>query len=522
MATSKKKISKDLSIFRGSLTNGEIASIYLLPDAGTDPEDRQACILHAILGDSLIRTAVTKELGVLAHGSPKEDDGENPSVEDTSKKLRGLTAGFITSRISATVSNDHLAKNSGDILLGVDGVNVSEKDLKGLSRHQKATAVEAAVAMVHAQFGEVPIRALARELIRRSEPVRNWKGMFLERNGSVEIEKIGEKIFEATAILEGKWVHKSRQWPTRTEAEQDACEECLKLAGMVAPSDSPPRELLNEQSNWTGILYELGGDVTASPGEGKGSYCATASLSFGTPRVTKTATSEQPHGNKNDARQEASRVLLERNDLWQHASRVAFKQKRSREAMEDFSRTAAAQVDASWLKVGMKNLLFQQLGLNENSTIILKNADARWFVEKAHRRDGCFRALKLAPSIIPDIVESVYIWGATLHGPTVDGDSTNAGCKDGASTDVTTTPGSADGDSTLVKKGGPCVAVALVTLKPHKSQPDEAQLDQARWFVGQTQPSMNQAKRSVASVAILELGLIDRARELVDTLEDSH
>lgn len=510
MATvTKKDFSKDLTFFRDCLQKAETDKNHLLPNA----VKKEACNVRALVGDSLLRTAAVKELVVSDHRIP-EDKGKQPSVEDTTlRKLNGLTVGYITSRINQTVSNKHLAGNSGDILLGVERVDVSANDLEGLSLHQKATAVEAAVAMVQAQFGEAPIRALARELIRRSQPEHNWKGMFMEMEGEVVCEKIGKNGYVATAThLNNKdhQVYKSGTWPTEVEAEQDAAKQNLLQEGMLSPSDSPPCIVPNKKSNWTGILNDLGGSVTAYPELGQGPYHAEATL-------CEVSVQSVPHDNKKDAKQEASMKLLMDNDLWQHASRVAFKEKKAIESMEAFSRTAAAQVDASWLKEGMKNLVFYQLGINEDSTTAKSSKDgAKWFIEKALKKGDCFRALILAPLVLSNVVKSVYIWGANIQGSKVDGgDSTDADCnkEDGSSTDVTTSPGgSVDGDSRLVKEEGRCVAVALVTVKSDKAQPGEAQPDKERWFVGQTQPSMNQAKSNVAWVAIRELGLIDRAR----------
>ena len=332
MATDEKEdFSKDLTFFRYCLQKAETDETHLLPNLG----EKEACNVRALVGDSLLRTAAVKELVVSDHRIP-EDKGKQPSVEDTTlRKLNGLTVGYITSRINQTVSNKHLAGNSGDILLGVEGVVLSANDLEGLSLHQKATAVEAAVAMVQAQFfgEEDPIRALARELIRRSQPEPNWKGMFMEMDGEVVCEKIGKNGYVATATHPNNKVHqvyKSGTWHTKVEAEQDAAEQNLLEEGMLLPSDSPPCIVPNEKSNWTGILNDLGGSVTAYPELGQGPYRAKATL-------CEVSVHSTPHDNKKDAKQEASMILVKKEKLSQHTSRVAFKRKKARESMEAFS-----------------------------------------------------------------------------------------------------------------------------------------------------------------------------------------
>ena len=368
-----------------------------------------------------------------------------------------LHEGDITSRVSEIVSNKVFSDHIMDILV-VPGVDVSEMDLELLPTHGRGTAVESAVAMVYEEKGEEPIRALAKELIQRTKQSRNWKGILLQLGGTVQTETNdgadANGGFVATARF-GDHEARSDVWPSKVAAEQDAAEEVLHQSGYVS-SESLPYESPTNSFNWKGTLLEMGGKVESFPLQG--GFYAEGELNG---HYTKS----EVFSSKKASEQACSRQVLVKSGLSLPNERVAWKQKQARDAMEASARIAEAVVDASWLKAG-HDLLFEELGVNQASTNGLKDVD--WFIRHATKLNTTFQALALAPVALSEHVESVHAWGARM------------------------------GDQA-------CVAVALVTTK-----------QEARWFVGQTQPSMTKARNSVASIALCELGLIDYAQATVE------
>lgn len=74
------------------------------------------------------------------------------------------------------------------------GYPLSRADLNALQPHGRATAVEAAVALVHLAQGAAPLAGLAALLLRTRQRSalagRNWKGLLLERGGTLECTQV--------------------------------------------------------------------------------------------------------------------------------------------------------------------------------------------------------------------------------------------------------------------------------------------------------------------------------------------
>lgn len=180
----------------------------------------------ALLGDSLLKTAVLTELGV---------------GKDTRSELALITAGpgEITSRASQVLSNQTLSNLAETILL-VPSVNIKISDIELMPVHGRATCVEAAVALVsQADGGPDAVRALARFILMSplaTPAIANPKGVLLDFGGRVE-----SRAGECGGFIANAWLPgiaepgiEGGEWPSRSAAEAAASEAALTFAGMAS------------------------------------------------------------------------------------------------------------------------------------------------------------------------------------------------------------------------------------------------------------------------------------------------
>ena len=148
--------------------------------------------------------------------------------------------GSLTSRTSALVANSVFASLAPAFLLA-PGVPLHERDLSMLPVHGAATAVEAAVALVHDRLthGPAAVASLVEELFTRvgdeatpSLASHNWKGTLLEFGGRLSSCAGGSGGFIATARVRDS-AATSREWPTKAGAEAEACRDVLLAAGLA-------------------------------------------------------------------------------------------------------------------------------------------------------------------------------------------------------------------------------------------------------------------------------------------------
>lgn len=448
-ASSRSRAGAALKLWHEALSSVAPPRHLLLPKG--HPDGSQACAIQALLGDSLIKTAVLREMGVKLHPAPE------------------LNEGGITERLSQAISNKVFSGAAVDILV-TPGVDISAQDIEILPTHGRGTAVESAVAMVYERKGEDPVRELARELINRSKQSRDWKSYLLDMGGTVTSEAVGPTTsqgFVARAELHG-YRSKTAAWPSKLSAEQDAAEDVCHQAGLVSSKESSEDndgdvtwlDVAHYDYNWKGALLEMNGSVTGFP-------CENASGFYAKAKLKGHISTSECFDSKKVAEQAASRQVLFQSGLGTPPERAALKLEQAKQAMALAARIAEAEVPATWLQAG-HNLVFEELGVTEASTKGPKGAE--WFVRHASKLNYSFNALMLSPVALPEHVESTYAWGATI------GNNREAH-----------------------------VAVALVTLKN----------EQGRWFVSQTQPTMTKARNNVAARALHDLGLVERAVRMV-------
>jgi len=174
------------------------------------------CDLAALLGDSVLKTALLTSLGI-GNGS---DGGDMNTV------------GVITRRVSSRVSNQVLSTHAVTALV-CQGVPLAAADLLYLPEHGRATCVEAAVALVYRSAGIDPVLVLARELLMaHSAPTDvNWKGLLLEHGGTVTSGP-GGGGFVASARVHGMTAT-SEAWPSKKAAETAAAAAVMDIAGLA-------------------------------------------------------------------------------------------------------------------------------------------------------------------------------------------------------------------------------------------------------------------------------------------------
>ena len=110
------------------------------------PEGSVDCDVLALLGDSVLKTALMTALGVGSAAGSTSD-----------------VIGALTSRVSSRVSNATLAGHAPAALV-TPGVPLTPDDLSYLPEHGRATCVEAAVALVYRKHGVDPVVVLAKEV----------------------------------------------------------------------------------------------------------------------------------------------------------------------------------------------------------------------------------------------------------------------------------------------------------------------------------------------------------------------
>lgn len=356
------------------------------------PDGSQSCEIQALLGDSFIKTAVLRELGVMVYS-----------------KSRDLQEGEITSKLSQAISNSVFSQAAVDILV-TPGVDISAEDIEILPTHGRGTAVESAVAMVYEREGELPIQSLAKELILRSSQLHNWKGYLLQMGGEVAgFPKKGG--FSAVAKINGSSM-KSSTWPTKLSAEQDAAERVCRSAGLLPDNGrnvSSPSLIPFEEDgyNWKGALLELNGSVDSFPCTGKNQGF------FAEAKLNNYISKSKEFSSKKKAEQAASRAVLLESRLVTPDDRAAFKLEEAKAAMSMSARLKETLKEESEWFNSSKNLTFEEL--NVNPAIFNSGAkDAEWFLKYAVKPSNAFSVFKLSPVALPEHVESALAWGTTL------------------------------------------------------------------------------------------------------------
>jgi dsRNA-specific ribonuclease len=176
-----------------------------------------------LLGDALLKTAVINEL-----------------ISDV--EAEAIPLGVLTLRANAALANSRMAELS-HVLLVRPGL-LSSSDLDALpSDHVRATAVEAAAALVWQRDGNAAaaaLRCVAVELLRgidgQPEHIVPSKTRLMELGGKVESARMGgadhEQKWKATATLRGR-AAQTGPHPSKRIAEALAAEQVLRAAGEV-------------------------------------------------------------------------------------------------------------------------------------------------------------------------------------------------------------------------------------------------------------------------------------------------
>lgn len=211
-----KKMVDELSVWHKALAKSvpqEEPLKFLLPTEHREGSHKAA--VFALLGDALLKCAVLRELAFDEAGDVK----------------RGAHVGEITPQSWAALSNKTLSAVAVEVLVFPGGAVQEEEHLK-LSPHNRATAVEAAVALVHRAEGDVPIACLARYLLRLPEVVnaKDWLSILNQSKGTTTAAKDDDGQWSATATLsKGMPVyHSPRSYNKQSEAKAAAAEVLLR------------------------------------------------------------------------------------------------------------------------------------------------------------------------------------------------------------------------------------------------------------------------------------------------------
>ena len=125
---------------------------HLLVPLSGNADEKRMLRPQALLGDSLPRTAVIRELLTLLPTSHQN-------------------VGCISKTLSVAVNNRVFSDCAVDVLV-VPGIDITAEDLESSNERGRSTVVESAVAMVHDRKGTKPVQELAREFIRVTKESR--------------------------------------------------------------------------------------------------------------------------------------------------------------------------------------------------------------------------------------------------------------------------------------------------------------------------------------------------------------